>query len=754
MATIPTTAPGYVEQTDGVHGAAYNQLYEHVPELDESRAPYVYSRMRTDPQLTAVVQAVSLPLIRATWQVDPAGCRPEVAQRVADDLGLPLVGEDQPGAARRRGVQWAKHLGNSLRGRLIYGFYPYALEATDDGATTMLSGLYERPPWTIGDIKTDSKTGALISAQQTTAGMVGGTTPAPMPASSLLWYVREQEGSNWRGRSMLRSAYGPWLLKQEMLRVNAIGHRRHGAGHLTLVPNPGTNPTDAQQAAAAAMAQAARAGDQAGGAAPPGYSWQLSGLIGSVPDTLAFIRYLDQQMARMALAGMLDLGETPNGSRALGDTFVDLFMLALQAEGDDHAATLTADVAVRVTDWNYGEDEPAPRVIVTGVGADDAVTADALNLLLTSGALSADPALEADVRRRYGLPQSTSTSDASPIYKYDLDLGTATVNDRRKQLGLEPVDGGDVPAAAYLQALGLSPADASAQSGPLMAAMDAAGVMRRAVVASSAVGSAGPASSPGARPVHAAAPGLRRELTDVEAKAATDFVGVQSDWQSALDDLLDAWGPVTEAQRADLVAQVRATVEDGDVAALAAMGLDSQEAADLLAAHMAEVADDSATRMASEAKSQGVTVKPGTPAADRLDQVAQATAALLASGLVASAARKALQVWTPGASADDVATAVDAHLASLTDASLRDSLGPALTTAQNEGRLSTLADAPTATYVASEVLDAATCQACTEEDGHEFGSLEQASAAYANGGYVECQGGARCRGIIVAVWDD
>lgn len=692
MATIPTTAPGYVDLTDGGHVAAYNALYEYVPELDDSRAPYVYSRMRTDPQNTAVLQAVTLPLIRATWAVDPAGCRPEVAQRVADDLGLPLVGQDQPGTARRRGVQWQRHLANSLRGKMIYGFFPYALHAEDDGTTTRLVGLYDRPPWTIGDIKTDDKTGALVSATQDISGQAGGQAPTPMPASSLLWYVREQEGSNWRGRSLLRAAYGPWLLKQEMLRVNAIGHRRHGAGHLNLVPLPGTNPTDAQQAAAAAMAQAARAGDQAGGAAPPGYSWELSGLIGSVPDTLGFIRYLDQQIARMALAGMLDLGETPNGSRALGDTFVDLFMLALQAEGDDHAATVTSDAAVRIVDWNYGEDEPAPRVTCSGVGADNAVTAEALGLLLNSGALSADPALEADVRRRWALPARTSPVPV-PAARPDL----AVASSRRGR--------GKAPASR------------------VVAAGEPAAIT------------------------------LRRALTDVEARAATDFIAVQQDWQDELDALLASWATIADEQRAAVRAQVLAAVEAGDITSLAQMRLDTTTAAALLYEHMADTSESAAGRMSSEAKAQGVDAPTGKPDQDRLAQVAGTTAALLAGGLVASAARKALQVWTPGADAATVADAVDTHLASLTDASLRDSLGPALTTAQNEGRLSTLAGAPEATYVASEVLDSATCDACTAEDGHTFTSLDQASAAYANGGYVDCQGGARCRGIIVAVWE-
>jgi hypothetical protein len=62
--------------------------------------------------------------------------------------------------------------------------------------------------------------------------------------------------------------------------------------------------------------------------------------------------------------------------------------------------------------------------------------------------------------------------------------------------------------------------------------------------------------------------------------------------------------------------------------------------------------------------------------------------------------------------------------------------------------------APTATYYASEILDANTCERASAEDGTAFGSLADAEDAYASGGYSECEGGLRCRGIVVAVWSD
>jgi hypothetical protein len=55
--------------------------------------------------------------------------------------------------------------------------------------------------------------------------------------------------------------------------------------------------------------------------------------------------------------------------------------------------------------------------------------------------------------------------------------------------------------------------------------------------------------------------------------------------------------------------------------------------------------------------------------------------------------------------------------------------------------------------VASEKLDRNTCKPCRDLDGTVFKDLAEAERAYGNGAYVNCLGGVRCRGQVVAVWD-
>lgn len=239
------------------------------------------------------------------------------------------------------------------------------------------------------------------------------------------------------------------------------------------------------------------------------------------------------------------------------------------------------------------------------------------------------------------------------------------------------------------------------------------------------------------------------------AKAAAsgmDADAVQTAWQDALDGVLEAWPDIADDWREQLADQIEAAIDAGDLAALAAMTIDSSAAAAILAAAMLALAGTSAEQMAAEAAAQGVTVEPPPVDEDQLTAVAATVALLLAAGLAGAAAAAALRLAVPGATGTAVAAAVVAILAALSLRAVRDQVGGALSSAQAAGRFAVLHVAPDAQYVADEVLDHATCASCRAIDGTTFEDLAAAEAAYGNGPYVLCLGGVRCRGQITAVW--
>lgn len=689
MASAPTTEIGHLDQH---YGLWLGEFLELIPDLIWPHSVQTYARMRHDPQLTAVLSAYTLPIRRATWAIDPSGCRDEVVQMVADDLGLPILGADtKPGPARRRGVRWADHLRLALLS-LTYGFSPFERRYEIRDGKARLVNLGERLPHTIGAINLH-RDGTIASIQQDIA-----PASAPIPADRLAWYVHEREGANWAGRSILRASYGAWLLKHEIWRVHATSIRRFGMGVPNVEAPPGATP--AQVAEAQRLASAMRVGDQAGVGLPAGFKLNITGMTGSVPDAMGFIHYLDQQMSRSALAGLMDLGDTNNGSRALGQSFLDLFLLSLQAIADEIAETTTSGqsgipgIVTQLVDYNWGEDEPAPRVVAPDVGDRHEVTAEALDQLISCGAITPDAELEAYVRASWKLPDRAQDAPPPPLPAPPTPEPAPAPQARQKRRTARP------------------------------------------------------------RRIRAAADpeGLRRQLTLAEADSGMDPAAIQTAWQEQLDKLLEDWQPIAEGWRDDLAEQIEQAIEDDDLAALAAMTLDSAAAAALIAAAMIALAGTAADQMAAEAESQGVSVEPPPADEEALGAVATAIAALLAAWLAGAAAREALRLAVPGATAATVAAAVVTFLAGLSDRFLRDQLGAALSQAQAHGRFAVLHEAPAATYVSSEVLDPSTCGPCREIDGQEFDDLDAAEASYGAGSYIYCEGGIRCRGTVIALW--
>lgn len=680
-----------------------------------------YGRMRHDTQLKAVTSAYFLPLLRANWLLDPAGCRDEVVQQCSDDMGVPIMGmEDKPGPARRRGVIWHRHLRSALP-HLIFGHMPFELRYILDGQRLHLDNLGERMPWTIAQIK--------LNTDATINHVVQTTQRDPIPGNRLVWYVNEREGANWAGFSMFRPAYGAWLLKHETWRVHATSIRRFGMGVPTVEAPPGGSAQQVTQAQA--MASAMRAGDQTGAGLPNGFKFALTGLTGSVPDALAFIEYLDRAMAKMVLAGLIELGQTEHGSRALGQTFLDLFLLSLQAVGDEMATVATSGhgtgmpgIVTDLVDVNWGPDEPAPRLVCTDVGENYEVTAEAIFRLVQCGAVDPDPELDAWARRSWRIPLRSTPWEPS-------SKGIPAPG--------APVDPNAPPGSpATLPTVPPTPSGAPAANH----LPGAPGVHRRHVAAS------GP---------------LRRQMSTVEAASGFQPAAHQAEWDQALGGLLTSYAAVVRAQRTDLVDQVIASVEQDKTGDLAALSTGSDLGAQLIQDAMASLADSAALRMVTEAASQGVDIDMSAVAIDtaRLATVASTRATLAAASLATLAGGRALQVAAAGPKsraqrAAEAGDLVDVFLTSLSPTPLRDQLMAALSTAQIAGRVAVLAAAPEsagqAVYTASEILDSNTCGPCLDVDGEPFGDLAAAEASYPTGGFISCEGFMRCRGTVVAVW--
>ncbi len=408
MTAIPVSEKGY-QGSAGVAGHWWAPLMdeEETPELRWPLAVQVYDRMRRqDAQVLSVLRAVTLPIRRTTWRLSPANASPEVTDFVADNLGLPVVGQEEKAQLRTKDrFSWGEHLRLALLMLPIgHSFFEQVYRIEDGQAR--LHKLSWRPPRTIDRIDV-APDGGLIGIHQ-----YNMKPKALIEVARLVAYVNDREGGNWLGSSLLRPAYKFWLLKDRALRTQGQSLDRNGLGVpvYTASPQPdsvtGEERVRRQQdeiAAGLNLAQAYRAGDNSGAAVPHGAKVELVGVSGTLPNADPAIRYFDEQIARAVLAHFLNLG-TETGSWALGSTFADFFTLSLQTIANYVADITTQHVVEDLVDHNFGPTEPAPRITFDEIGSRHPATAEAIRALMLAGALSADEPLEHHLRTAYGLP--------------------------------------------------------------------------------------------------------------------------------------------------------------------------------------------------------------------------------------------------------------------------------------------------------------------------------------------------------------
>ena len=164
-----------------------------------------------------------------------------------------------------------------------------------------------------------------------------------------------------------------------------------------------------------------------------------------------------------------------------------------------------------------------------------------------------------------------------------------------------------------------------------------------------------------------------------------------------------------------------------------------------------------AARVVAEAARMGVDTSGLRPKLDgldeyRLDLAASRLALSPHTDVLDAAAAAAYKL--PGASrAGLLADVVDGLRRLSPDPLLTTVARPAVQQADGLGRQGAMMVLPAAKgYYASELLDKSTCGQCETVDGTQYATLAEAKQDYPAGGYRNCLGGDRCRGTIVAVW--
>lgn len=415
--TLPaamTSELGTPRVPEMVNNQGTTDPYETTRELVWPANLAVFERMRrSDSQILAQLRSLKMPAQSVDWKVGRGGrVRPEVSATVEAELGL-ARDEDGRRRALPGGVCWDDLLAHALL-MLDFG-YSYQ-EVWWQPGRSEIEGLAGRPAYHLRSSprlprsvwKVDvGDHGELVGIWQLVTNVTNVWAQRPIPRSSLAPFVFNREGADWTGRSVLRSCYKNWMIKDGLLRIGALAADRQGMGvPVVTYPSNDGDIDGAKERQALRIASQVRAGADTGVGLPAGWTLEIVGVTGGIIDVLPQVKYHDGAIAKSALAMFMELGSSDTGNRALGQTFWMVFKQAQQTLLRYMEEMFTEEYSRRIVEANFGPDEPYPA-ITCGELADD-LAADALATLVGAGAFGdLNDGIADWVRRRYGAPERT-----------------------------------------------------------------------------------------------------------------------------------------------------------------------------------------------------------------------------------------------------------------------------------------------------------------------------------------------------------
>ncbi len=344
------------------YGAVGTLNFEgYLTDLDEynsdfqvnAKAMRIYNEMRIgDPQVYATLCALSLPVMSAKWSLSAPDDSPNSIEKEAAEL----VKQNLFG-----GLEYTSPMGMTVsqpfseilqHGLLMLAFGSMVMEElwAVDGNRIRLTRLDPRMPRTYFRWHVDDDGSTLIALEQIAyrgPNMQFWTTPA----DKLTIFSFQKEGAYFAGRPILRSMYKPWFFKNGLEQIDAVRAERNGLGIpvITHAPNAAKEDRDLANQWVTQIA----AHQAIGLGVPNGADFKLVGVQGAVYDLNKSIQRYAMDISRVGLASFINLGSTATGSKAVGGTLSDFFLLSEQALADQIAWALNVHAIRRLVDFNF-----------------------------------------------------------------------------------------------------------------------------------------------------------------------------------------------------------------------------------------------------------------------------------------------------------------------------------------------------------------------------------------------------------------
>jgi hypothetical protein len=375
----------------------------------------IYDEMRrTDPTCRWMLGLVKAPIRSASWMVEPASKEPE-DREVAAFVERCLFNELDGGFddLLRRALLYLE-FGHSVFERVAELRQVSFTWKDDDGNETqiereafVISRMAHRPARTVERWVPDDTDPSRLKEIEQWLGDGRNPRTVIIDASKLVVFTHEQEGDNWRGTSLLRSAYKDYRYKKALENLEAIALERSAGLPVAYMPGGADDPEwDAMEDALKKIRQGENLYLMVPGAKwspqnPEGYLVEdltIQGAGGSnsgarSPLSEAINRH-EASMARNVMAEFMRLGHENAGARATADVQQGPYYQVVESHVQFIEDVITEGVIAPLVAWNYSTDR-LPKLTAGKIqGKNVEVIAAAGANLLTAGGLTWEPELE------------------------------------------------------------------------------------------------------------------------------------------------------------------------------------------------------------------------------------------------------------------------------------------------------------------------------------------------------------------------
>lgn len=318
----------------------------------------VYEKMRANASLSSLETIITLPLINATWTVQPADPSKRSDRKIADDLQANLM-QDMI-------TLWDDFVGEALWA-VFSGVQVFEKVFRVEGGRIRWHRFASRPMETIDGWLYDQNGNVAAMKQR------GWNTPpekeetstyveAVIPIEKLLIFTYRKRKSDIEGRGLFRDAYAHWYYLQALRTLAGIRIERTACGTPYVIYEDGTSDEAIDELLA--TLKRIRTSEESGAVFPPTVRE-----IGNLDLGDPGIPFLDaimneqQQILRIGLAQFLGLGQGENaGAYALSADLSNLFISAENAIARWFCSYFTRYCIQQWVVYNYGPQERYPTL--------------------------------------------------------------------------------------------------------------------------------------------------------------------------------------------------------------------------------------------------------------------------------------------------------------------------------------------------------------------------------------------------------